>query len=145
MDTIKTQTPSKVLVRYFDNWKNDGDTVLFSADSKSIKEFQKLMTLLASRQIERVNLSSFDYIQPVFNTNIYVVVCEKDIGMIKSGDIFEWSVSPLKWKHYSDLLSVFQDNKKGHQYLDVEHSFNSMSVQVSVNEYSLDWIGWEKE
>lgn len=137
---------SKVKVRYFTDWANEGPAIFFSADSSSVKRLEVLFRQFASGEIDIIYFDSLDFIESYFGIDIAAAAGIQDRGIEKTGGKFEWIVTRAEWEKYADMLSAFSDNSKGHQYLDTGAFYiYHMQIIVSVNEYASDWSAWKEE
>tara|TARA_B100000745_G_C19904723_1_gene303233 strand:+ start:61 stop:486 length:426 start_codon:yes stop_codon:yes gene_type:complete len=126
-----------IRVGFFEEFKGE-DTVLISVDIYGLLELQSAFHEL-SKWEKPFSLSDLRNIDKRHELPINLVSSEKDMGLRKSKDTYQWDLTPNKWNEFSEEAAVLYKNGTiGHQYLD-SNAIDNLDLQVilSLNEYDI--------
>lgn len=136
---------TKLKLGHFDGWGNEGQLILFSGDKDAIYHLELIFRDLAKGKLNEMKFNEINFIQIFHNIELKAILSSKDNGLARKGgsNSFEWILPDEKWESFAELLTIFQDGRPGHHYLD-SYSKDNTEVMVSIDEYSDDWVGWKK-
>lgn len=131
-----------IRIGFFENFKG-ADSVLIEADIYGLLELEDVLLNLAMNK-KVCKTQDLKLLDSKHGLNIQMTPGNKNNGLKKSVDTYEWTLTPEKWNDLREMTTVLiKDNAGGHQYLDLDTSpFDDLQVVLSFDEYGIDF--WDK-